>query len=167
MYIGHLGAGLWAKGRDAATPLWLLLFAAFGPDWVELVSMALKIPDTSLHSHGLPVALFGLLGFIALAWLVTRSPRQTQLTALVYLSHIALDFLTGIKPTWPGGPKLGLHWYARPLVDFIAESVVIVLGWFFYRRSVPLEANRRVSLYALLVLLVALQGFFDWKFIQS
>jgi nitrate reductase gamma subunit len=69
------------------------------------------------------------------------------------------DYVTGLKPTWPGGPFIGLEVYRHPAVDFGIEAIVIVLGWMIYRRSLP--ADRRdsspvnVMLFCLLLLQLA------------
>jgi hypothetical protein len=55
----------------------------------------------------------------------------------VVVSHVLLDYLTGIKPTWPGGPTIGLELYRYPILDLAAETAVIVFGWMVYRSSLP------------------------------
>jgi hypothetical protein len=48
-----------------------------------------------------------------------------------------LDWITGYKPTWPGGPMIGLRLYDHPIADFIAEGIVIVIGALLYARTLP------------------------------
>jgi len=55
----------------------------------------------------------------------------------VIVSHMLLDWITGYKPTWPGGPMIGLEWYAHPILDFAAEGLVIAIGTLLYARTLP------------------------------
>jgi len=79
------------------------------------------------------------------------------IVALVVVSHWALDYFTGIKPTWPGGPIVGMNLYARPLVDFALESATILAGWLLYRRTLPESARNHGWTYATLLMLWTLQ----------
>ena len=36
MFVGHAGVAFLAAGRRAGPPVWALLLAAYGPDWLEL-----------------------------------------------------------------------------------------------------------------------------------
>jgi hypothetical protein len=45
-----------------------------------------------------------------------------------------LDWVTGHKPTWPGGPKIGLQLYDHAVADFIAEGLAIAVGTLLYTR---------------------------------
>jgi hypothetical protein len=78
--------------------------------------------------------------------------------AAVVASHAVADFMTGLKPTWPGGPMIGLELYHHPVFDFAIEGLVIVAGWLLYRKSLP--EDRRSSLPALILLgaLLAIQA---------
>jgi hypothetical protein len=164
MYFGHLGVGLLAKGHRPATPLWLLLVASLGPDWVETGLMAVGVREPALHSHGVPGALVGCAAFALLAGAITRSRRDAGLVAAVFASHIVLDFLTGFKPTWPGGPRIGLRLYNHPLLDFTIEAAVLIIGWLWYRRSLSPIARLHPATWLLLASLLAGQALFDWKF---
>jgi len=76
---------------------------------------------------------------------------------LTYASHWPADFITGLKPTWPGGPIVGLNVYSRPGLDFGIESVVVALCWIAYRRSLPAVARKRVVGLLVPVGLIAMQ----------
>jgi hypothetical protein len=65
--------------------------------------------------------------------------------------------VTGLKPTWPGGPIIGLQLYAHPLGDLVVETAVLVIGWLVYRRSLPPESRSHRLSWALLLLLGAAQ----------
>jgi hypothetical protein len=79
------------------------------------------------------------------------------LVAAVVVSHALGDYLTGIKPTWPGGPMIGLQLYKRPVIDFVIESLVIFAGWFLYRRSLPENRRSTEPMFTLLGSLVVIQ----------
>ncbi|HET6761843.1 MAG TPA: metal-dependent hydrolase [Gemmatimonadaceae bacterium] len=133
MYIGHVGAALAAKRARTSIGLFALLVATYTPDWVDsaLCLAGLYNPER-LISHTIPaVVLFALVGF-GLYGLKTRDWTAALVLAGVILSHMVLDWLTGYKPIWPGGPMIGLSLYDRPGWDFIAEGVVIVIGVLLY-----------------------------------
>ena len=48
-----------------------------------------------------------------------------------------LDWITGHKPTWPGGTMIGLNLYARPLVDLVVEGTLIAAGAVLYGQTLP------------------------------
>src|SRR6267143_2400146 len=138
MYIGHVGAALAAKRVRRSIGLLVLLVATYTPDWVDTgLCLAGAYNPEGILSHSIPaVALFAVLGFAAYAT-ATRDWRSALVVAAVTLSHIFLDWITGYKPTWPGGPMIGLHLYDHPMADFIAEAVVIVIGGLLYARTLP------------------------------
>jgi hypothetical protein len=80
------------------------------------------------------------------------------------VSHAAGDYLTGLKPTWSGGPMIGLELYRRPLIDFVIESTVVVCGWLVYRQSLPLQQRSSRPVFTLLGALVLIQGAADVVF---
>ena len=108
MYIGHLGLALAAKRLRRDAPMWVLVFATQGCDWIQAVACT-RNPDTSaMWSHSLPAAA-ALAALVALlAFAVTRNGASAALAAGVAVSHVLVDYITGRKPTWPGGPIIGL-----------------------------------------------------------
>ena len=138
MYVGHVGAALAAKRVRTAIALWVLLIATYTPDWVDtgLCHAGRYNPD-GVFSHSIPavllLALVGLLTYAAF----TRDWMGAIVVAAVIVSHMVLDWLTGYKPTWPGGPMIGLELYERPILDFFAEGGVIFLGALLYVRTLP------------------------------
>jgi hypothetical protein len=154
VYAGHLGFALAGKGVRKDAPLWLLVLATQGCDWVQVVA-CMRDPNTSaLWSHSIPAVAVLAVAFALLAQRVTRNRAVALLSGAVAVSHIAADYVTGLKPTWPGGPIIGLDLYASPLGDLLLESVVITAGWLVYRRSLPLETRSRRLTWVLLLLLV-------------
>lgn len=121
---------------------------------LSMVSPALNV-DAYSHSL-LAVAGLGISGAVA-----TRFVRQSRddglwIGALV-ISHLPADWITSRLPLWMNGPVWGLGLYARPGVDFVLESALVVTGWAMYRRGLPQGARSRALGFAPLALLVALQ----------
>lgn len=159
MYAGHVGFGLGAYSFRKTLPLWLVLVAAQVPDWLDAGYCVL---DTGrgpygIYSHGfIPVGAAAIV-LASIAYAMTRDLTGALVVALVVASHWPLDYLTGIKPTWPGGPILGMNLYSRPLIDFMLESATILVGWLLYRRSLPRSVRNHGWTYATLFALCTLQ----------
>ena len=110
-----------------------------------------------MWSHSVPVvaALAAVLSLTS--YLLTGDRGVTVLTGAVAVSHVLADYVTGLKPTWPGGPTIGLALYSHPLGDLAVETAVLVLGWVLYRRSLPPESRSSSLTWVLLVMLGAMQ----------
>lgn len=158
MYIGHVGAALAAKRLRTSVGLLILLVATYTPDWVDTgLCLAGGYDPQEMLSHSIPaVLLFALVGFTAYA-LATRDWTSALLIAAVIISHMLLDWITGYKPTWPGGPMLGLQLYDHPIADFVAEGTVIVVGTLIYGRTLPPRQHPWVDVSIMLGALLALQ----------
>ncbi len=135
MYVGHVAVALGVRGVRRDVPLWLLVLAAQGCDWLETLQMTGGVRDHAMLSHSLPAALGAAAMLALLALLLTRSTPAAGVVGAVYLSHLPLDYLTGLKPTVPGAGLIGLNLYAHPVLDFVAEAILIVLGWRLYRAT--------------------------------
>lgn len=166
MYAGHVGIALGMRAVRGAPPLWLLILAAQGPDWGDVAWLALGLPrdQPGWTPHALlPLAVGGALA----AWLGARvagGRRAALLAGGAYLAHWPVDYLTGVKPTWPDGPTVGLGLYGSPGTDFALEAAVIVAGWLLWCASLPdPRRDRRRAAVALGVLaaLLALQAAAD------
>ncbi|HEX9493264.1 MAG TPA: metal-dependent hydrolase [Thermoanaerobaculia bacterium] len=158
MYIGHVGAALAAKRVRGSIGLLVLLVATYTPDWVDagLCVTGVYNPQEML-SHSIPaVLLFALVGFVAYA-VATRDWTGALVIAAVILSHLLLDWITGYKPSWPGGPMIGLQLYDHPLADFVAEGVVILAGALLYGRTLPARRRPWVDISIMLGALLSLQ----------
>ena len=158
MYIGHVGAALAAKRVRRSIGLLVLLVATYTPDWVDtgLCLVGAYNPEGML-SHSIPaVLLFMLVGFAAYA-AATRDWTAALVIAAVILSHMLLDWITGYKPTWPGGPMIGLRLYDHPVLDFVAEAIVIFVGALLYGRTLPPRRRRWVEVSIMFGALLALQ----------
>jgi hypothetical protein len=157
MVTGHLGIALGARRFEDTAPLWLMLLAAELPDWADAgVCLASGGgPGAEMWSHSIPAACALAAVLAGAYWLWSRSTRGALLLALLVLSHIAADFLTGVKPTWPGGPRLGVNLYAHPIADALLELLVVAAGWMLYRRTLPDTVRDRWLAALPLVLLIS------------
>jgi hypothetical protein len=158
MYIGHLGFALAGKGLRCNAPLWLLVVATQGCDWVQAVACVAAPAGTSaMWSHSIPVVAALAAALSLASYLLAGDRGVAALTGAVAVSHVLADYVTGLKPTWPGGPTIGLDLYSHPLGDLAVETAVLVLGWLLYRRSLPPESRSSRLTLALLVVLGATQ----------
>ena len=158
MYIGHVGAALAGKRARASIGLLVLLVAAYTPDWVDRgLCLAGSYNPQGILSHSiLSVILFALVGFAAYG-LITRDWKGALVVAAAILSHMFLDWITGYKPTWPGGPMIGLRLYEHPIADFLVEGVTIFAGTMLYARTLPPRRRPWVDVSIMLGALLALQ----------
>lgn len=159
MYAGHLGFALGAYSFRRTIPLWLILIAAQLPDWLD-AGMCIADVDRGpygLYTHGIAAVTIGAIVFGIAAWAISRDVVAALIVAATVLSHYGLDYLTGLKPTWSGGPIIGLDLYARPMVDFVLETITVIAGWLLYRRTFPRSVRNDGMVYATLFALIALQ----------
>lgn len=158
MYIGHVGVALAAKRLRLSVGLLVLLVSTYAPDWIDSGLCIIGGYDPrQMLSHSIPAVLvFALLGFVAYA-LITRDRVGGALIAAVIVSHMMLDWITGTKPTWPGGPMIGLQLYSHPIADFIAEGIVIAIGATVYAQTLPPRRRPWLDLTIMLGALLALQ----------
>jgi membrane-bound metal-dependent hydrolase YbcI (DUF457 family) len=158
MYIGHVGAALAAKRVRRSIGLLALLVATYVPDWVDTgLCLAGAYNPQEMLSHSIPaVLLFALVGFVAYG-VATRDWTGALVVAGVILSHMFLDWITGYKPTWPGGPMIGLMLYEHPIADFVAEGIVIFAGGVLYARTLPPRRRPWVDVSIMLGALLAIQ----------
>jgi hypothetical protein len=149
----------------------MLVIAAEIPDWAD-GALCLSGVRTSVYgmlSHSVPAVL--ILGITAATFaviierphpIVVRS-AFAGVIAMVVL-HTVADWVTGLKPTWPGGPMIGLEIYRVPVADFLIEALVVTLGWWLYRQTLPQTAHARRVSNVLLASLLLLQLAADISF---
>jgi len=138
VYIGHVGAALAARRVRASVGLLPLLIATYAPDWVDTGMCVVGAYDPrSMLSHSVPAVLLLALGGFTWYALVSRDWAGALIIAAVIISHMLLDWITGTKPTWPGGPMIGLQLYDHPIADFVTEALVILIGALLYARTPP------------------------------
>jgi membrane-bound metal-dependent hydrolase YbcI (DUF457 family) len=158
VYVGHVGAALGAKRVVPTAALAVLIVASYLPDWIDAaLCVTGSYHDTQIYSHSIPA--IGLLAAAAGGIQLARSRgwKAALVVAALVVSHILLDYLTGLKPTWPGGPVIGLALYSRPVIDFLIETAVIGFGWVLYRATLPRTLPRWNESHLLLALLILMQ----------
>ena len=159
MYLGHVGVALGAKGIRPRIALLALLIATYAPDWVDSGLCIVGAYDPrGMLSHSFP-AVAVLAAFAIAAYAAnTRDYVSGLLVAVVVISHVLLDWVTGYKPTWPGGPMIGLRLYERPALNLIVEVVLILAGVTLYRRSLPARTRGWIDVGVMFGALVAMQA---------
>jgi hypothetical protein len=158
MYIGHFGFALAGKGLLRHAPLWLLVVATQACDWVQAVAcVAAPVGTSAMWSHSVPAVAALAVALSFSSYVLTRDRGVAALTGAVGVSHLLADYVTGLKPTWPGGPTIGLDLYSHPVGDLAVELTVLSLGWLVYRRSLPPESRSSRLAWALPVVLGAIQ----------
>ncbi len=159
MYAGHAALATAAKGLRPRIPIAVLVPAAFAPDWIQWFFKAENY-ENRIISHSLVSIAIVATVVSLLYWAISRQAGDAVAVWLTYASHWPADFITGLKPTWPGGPELGLMLYSHLPVDVVLECVVVALCWLVYRASLPTESRRsRVGLLVPLGLMAMQVGF--------
>jgi hypothetical protein len=157
---GHLGVAAAARGRWPAVPLLWLLPVAIAPDLLDVgYALAGICSPYGLYSHTVPAAALTAAVLGGIVFLATGSRTAGLVTAAVVMAHLPLDFVTGHKIFWPGGPLLGLSLYDHPALDFLVEVPLALGGWWLLRRSGQGPRWATLGLAALSLLVV--QGAFD------
>lgn len=159
MYAGHAALALLAKGRRPKIPIVFLVPVAFAPDLVDLLSHFVHHASAMLSHSIVSVSIGSTVA--ALVYALWRGATiDAAVVWLTYASHWPADYLTGLKPTWPGGRWYGLMLYSRPGVDLLMESALVIGCWLAYRRSLPAEARRHPAAYLVPIGLIAMQAAF-------
>lgn len=135
MFIGHTAIALAAKRVRPSVPLAALIAATYGPDVIEITLLALlrwaHVPAV-FGSHSVPAVALGAAVVAVAYWTWRRDAAGGALLAATYASHWGADLFTGrAKPTWGGGPTLGLSLYDHPALDFAVESGLLLAAWLF------------------------------------
>lgn len=164
MVTGHLATAYLARARWQRAALLPLLVASIVPD---LADFALPQGDQcrtscELYTHAVPAVFVLAAGAAVLSWNIWHRRVTTNLVAGLVVLHVAMDFITGHKAFWPGGPPLGLSLYERPVADFALEATIVIIAWITLRRSEnpPRAAVHPLALVALLALQAGLDGWF-------
>lgn len=169
MYAGHVGVAIGAHGLRRTIPLWILIVASQLPDWADaavcISSVRATVPGVLTHSIPAVAVLAALAAF---AWyLVSRDAVGMLLVFVVVATHAFGDYFTGVKPTWPGSPMIGLQLYRQPILDFALEGTVILIGWLLYRKSFPAEKRSSRGVLLVLAALIFIQLAADIVFLTT
>jgi hypothetical protein len=176
--IGHTAIALAAKRARPSIPLPALVAAAYGPDVIEITLLALwrwANVQAAFASHSIPSVALGAVVVAVAYWTWRRDLAGATVVAATYASHWAADLFTGSdKPTWGGGPTLGLSLYDHPALDFVVESGLLLAAWLYFwpahdRRRSPRTICRAAPIALLLVQLVfnASEALFDVRSIKG
>ena len=160
MYAGHAAIATFVKGRRPRISIALLVPVAFAPDWIEWIADALGHHDRAI-SHSLVSVGIGASLTALIYWLTTRQRADASIVWLTYVSHWPADFITGLKPTWPGGPMVGLLLYTHPVWDALLECALVVACWLAYRRTLAARTRRRAILLLIPLGLIGMQIAFE------
>ncbi len=163
MYGGHIGVALLAKGVRKEVPLLLLIVASISVDFVAIGMQitGIEVPQ-GLGPYSIPGTALTAIVITSIVFAVNRNIQHAIFAGLVALSHVLLNWVTSRLIAWPGGPMIGLGLYVHdyPLIDFVIEGVLILVGWLVYRKTVPLESRNLWGTWAMLILLILCQGMY-------
>jgi len=159
MYAGHAAIATLVKGKRPQLSLALLVAAAYGPDWIDVLTHVVHHPNPDL-SHSLVSVVFVSLVLTLSAASFLGNAFDAFLVGATYASHWLVDCVTGLKPTWPGGPQVGWHLYDSPRRDFALESAIVVACWLVYRASLRRDVRNAIAAYLMPIGLIALQAGF-------
>lgn len=159
MYAGHVGIALGAKGLRVPIPLWVLVVAAQLPDWADagfcVVGIRSAVPGMYTHSFAAIAVLSALAA--ALYFGASRDAVSGAIVGAVVVTHVLGDYITGIKPTWAGGPLAGFGIYDNPPLDFLVEAIAILVGWLLYRQTIAKPRRNTLPVNLILVALLLFQ----------
>lgn len=145
-----------AKSARPRIPMALLVPVAFAPDWIEWFFDPTGHRNREI-SHSLVSIGIGAT-IVAFSYLLATGDRiSAGVVWLTYASHWPADFITGLKPTWPGGPMVGLFLYRHPIADTIVESLIVLACWLVYRASLPRASRNRAVGFLVPIGLIAMQ----------
>jgi hypothetical protein len=160
MYAGHAAVALALKGREPRLPIVPLALACYGPDWVEVALMLLRThSEKGVYTHSIPAVVIGATVAAGL-YAAFRRPGA-GLIFLGWLLHWPADMFTGRKPLFDGAPLVGLDLYKLPVVDFLLESIIVVIGCVLYARQFAARAEPRRTIVILGAALILMQGAVD------
>lgn len=154
MIIGHLGVALAARSRWKYPSLAALVAASFTPDLWRLVLAltGMHWTRTNLYSHALPWSALLALFATVVARKRLGNARAALIVGGLIASHIALDFVSGSKPLWEGGPK-GLGLAAVQQLELVLEAALMWVGWRLFRATGERHILRSRTVLSLAILL--------------
>jgi hypothetical protein len=150
-----------ARAKWPRSEIVALLVASILPDLADFVlpqGNQCRI-SCGLYTHAFPAILVLALLASGLAWAIWHRRATALLVGALVCTHALFDLTTGFKPFWLGGPAIGLGLYRFQLLDFVVESMLVIVGWVMLRRSK--DAPRLAITYTALITMLALQGAFD------
>ncbi len=183
MFIGHYAAALALKQVEKKTSLGMLFLAVQWADilYFPLVVLGIEklniVPHFTKSNH-LDLEYFpfshGLLGSIIWAILtflgfklITKETRVAVVMAVAVLSHWFLDLVVHVPdlPLWDDtSPKLGLGLWNYPLVAYVIEAAMLIIGvWLYLSGTKPKSTGGKygIIVFAGFLLLINAINFFS------
>lgn len=165
MFVGHIGAGLFAKRFEPRLNLGALLFAALFADLLLWVLVVLGVESVGVPatagagrfftfdfpvSHGLAAsvlwsALAAAAGWFAVAPGAARRWKLAAALALAAFSHFVLDLVVHVPDLpvlGPESPKLGLGLWRHMPVALALELALAAGALLLYLRGTRLSRAR-------------------------
>ncbi|MEO7084532.1 MAG: metal-dependent hydrolase [Gemmatimonadaceae bacterium] len=162
MFSGHAALSLLGKAARPRVPLFLIAVAAYAPDIVQRVLGYFNQFNREL-SHSMPAIGIGATIVALVYWAATGAAADASVLWLAYVSHWFADYITGIKPTWPGGPIVGRVMYLHPGRDALLEADLVLLCWLAYRSTLPADRKNTAITLLIPVVLIVCQLAFDYS----
>ena len=182
MIVGHFGFAAMVKGREPATPIWILMLAAV---WLDIVFIPLYVmgvetihPIAGAHlgyGTGIIYADYthSLIGAIVLSVFLGAiggifwGKRSAIVIGLVAFFHWVLDLIVhrADMPILPANfgnlPRLGFGLWRFPVASAALELILVLLGAAMYwraARSAALHGGRGMRIAAVTACLIAAFG---------
>jgi membrane-bound metal-dependent hydrolase YbcI (DUF457 family) len=173
MFIGHYGLALASKKTGAAVKLGTALLAAQFLDllWpifslAGLEKFSIEPGNTKLtplnfehypYTHSLLGSIVLALLFATVYFFFKKDFRNAVVYALLVFSHWVLDYIThrpDLPLTYTSTEKFGLGLWNFPAAAIIIESLIFVLGIYFYFISTKaVNKKGRVLIWVMILLL--------------
>ncbi|RPI18862.1 MAG: hypothetical protein EHM58_03775 [Ignavibacteriae bacterium] len=172
MFIGHFGAGLAGKKPAPQVSLGTLFLAS---QWLDLLwpllllfgieHVVINPGDTIMtplnfsdypYSHSLIFVLAWSIIIGGIYFFIKRNVKNSLIVGLLVLSHWVLDLFVH-RPDLPlltSGPNVGFGLWNSPVIAIILESVIFILGVWFYISAT--SAKDKIGTYAFWALIVFL-----------
>ncbi|MEZ4875133.1 MAG: hypothetical protein R2793_06720 [Flavobacteriaceae bacterium] len=157
MFVGHYAAAFALKAKEPKASLGMLFiatqfvdilffpFALWGIERLELVPNFTEVNNFKMDfpfTHGLVASVvWGLVFYCVYYFVVAKKSEKRKSIALVMglavLSHWFTDLIVHVPdlPLLYGEPKLGFGLWNYKDWAFLAEAMLLLLGWMYYMRK--------------------------------
>jgi hypothetical protein len=174
MFIGHNAVAFAAKKAAPRASLGMLMAAAMLADLIWPILLLLGVEHVRIHrgdtaftslqfidypwTHSLAMSLALAVVIALLYWAVTRYGRGAFVVAVCVFSHWVLDWIThrADLPLYPGGAKVGLGLWNRPIATIGVEAAMFAIGILIYRDATkPRDRIGSIGMWLFIVFLAA------------
>ena len=175
MFIGHNAVAFAAKKAAPRTSLGTLMAAAMLADLIWPVLLLAGVEHVRIHrgdtaftslqfidypwTHSLAMSLALSIVVALLYWAITRYGRGAFVVALCVFSHWVLDWITHRPdlPLYPGGPKVGLGLWNKPIATIGVEAAMFAVGILIYRDTTkPRDRIGSIGMWLFILVLAAM-----------